>query len=67
MTVRVAERLRILGQPARLQLVELLTRGPSTPQALSDIPELSQQSVSRACAAIWHVLTAAAGPTVLPR
>jgi DNA-binding transcriptional ArsR family regulator len=45
--VRVAERFRILGQPVRLRLVELLTDGPSTPQALSDALGLSQQNVSK--------------------
>jgi DNA-binding transcriptional ArsR family regulator len=45
--VRVAERLRILGQPVRLRLVELLTDGPSTPQGLSDALGLSQQNVSK--------------------
>lgn len=30
--VRVADRLRTLGQPVRLRLVELLVNGPSTPQ-----------------------------------
>jgi predicted transcriptional regulator len=45
--VRVAERLRILGQPVRLRLVELLTEGASTPQELSDALGLSQQNVSK--------------------
>lgn len=45
--VRVADRLRILGQPVRLRLVELLTNGPSTPQELSDALGLSQQNVSK--------------------
>lgn len=45
--VRVAERLRILGQPVRLRLVELLTEGASTPQGLSDVLGLSQQNVSK--------------------
>ena len=45
--VRVAEHLRILGQPVRLRLVELLTDGPSTPQELSDALGLSQQNVSK--------------------
>lgn len=45
--VRVAERLRILGQPVRLRLVELLTDGPATPQELSDALGLSQQNVSK--------------------
>ena len=45
--VHVAERLRLLGQPSRLRLVELLMDGPSTPQALSDVLGLSQQNVSK--------------------
>jgi DNA-binding transcriptional ArsR family regulator len=45
--VRVAERLRILGQPVRLRLVELLGNGPSIPQELSDALGLSQQTVSK--------------------
>lgn len=45
--VRVAERLRVLGQPVRLRLVELLIDGPSTPQELSDALGLSQQNVSK--------------------
>jgi ArsR family transcriptional regulator len=45
--VRVAERLRILGQPVRLRLIELLTNGPSTPQELSEALGLSQQNVSK--------------------
>ena len=49
--VRVAERLRILGQPVRLRLVELLMESASTPQELSDALGLSQQNVSK------HLLT----------
>jgi DNA-binding transcriptional ArsR family regulator len=45
--VRVAERLRILGQPVRLRLLELLSDGSSTPQELSDALGLSQQNVSK--------------------
>lgn len=45
--VRVAERLRILGQPVRLRLLELLVDGASTPQELSDALGLSQQNVSK--------------------
>lgn len=45
--VRVAERLRVLGQPVRLRLIELLTEGPSTPHELSDALGLSQQNVSK--------------------
>ena len=44
---RVAERLRLLGQPVRLRLVELLVNGPSTPQELSETLGLSQQNVSK--------------------
>ena len=49
--VWVAERLRILGQPVRLRLLELLRDGASTPQELSDALGLSQQNVSK------HLLT----------
>lgn len=45
--VRVADRLRVLGQPARLRLIEQLMRGASTPQDLSDAIGLSQQNVSK--------------------
>ena len=45
--VRVAERLKVLGQPVRLRLVEQLQTGPSTPQELSDLLGLSQQNVSK--------------------
>lgn len=45
--LRVAERLRVLGQPVRLRLVEQLTEGSSTPQQLSDVLGLSQQNVSK--------------------
>lgn len=45
--VRVAERLRVLGQPVRLRLVELLREGALTPQELSDALGLSQQNVSK--------------------
>jgi DNA-binding transcriptional ArsR family regulator len=45
--VRVAERLRVLGQPVRLRLIEQLTAGPSTPQELSEIIGTSQQNVSK--------------------
>lgn len=45
--VRVAERLRMLGQPVRLRLVERLAEGSSTPQELSDGLGLSQQNVSK--------------------
>jgi DNA-binding transcriptional ArsR family regulator len=49
--VRVAERLKVLGQPVRLRLVEQLDAGSSTPQELSDVLGLSQQNVSK------HLLT----------
>jgi DNA-binding transcriptional ArsR family regulator len=45
--VRVAERLRVLGQPVRLRLIEKLTAGESTPQELSDLIGTSQQNVSK--------------------
>jgi DNA-binding transcriptional ArsR family regulator len=45
--VRVAERLKVLGQPVRLRLVEQLKEGSSTPQELSDVLGLSQQNVSK--------------------
>ena len=47
LAVRVADRLRALGQPVRLRLVELLIGGPSTPQELSEALGLSQQNVSK--------------------
>jgi DNA-binding transcriptional ArsR family regulator len=45
--VRIAERLRVLGQPVRLRLIEQLTAGASTPQELSDTIGVSQQNVSK--------------------
>ena len=45
--LRVADRLRVLGQPVRLRLVEQLAAGPSTPQELSDAIGISQQNVSK--------------------
>lgn len=45
--MRVAERLRILGQPVRLRLLEMLRDGASTPHELSDALGLSQQNVSK--------------------
>ena len=45
--VRVADRLKVLGQPVRLRLIEQLQTGPSTPQELSDVLGLSQQNVSK--------------------
>jgi DNA-binding transcriptional ArsR family regulator len=47
MVVRVAEYLRILGQPVRLRLIELLTDGAAIPRELSDALGLSQQNVSK--------------------
>lgn len=44
---RVAERLKVLGQPVRLRLIEQLQSGPSNPQELSDTLGLSQQNVSK--------------------
>ena len=45
--VRVADSLRVLGQPVRLRLIEQLTAGPSTPQELSEVIGTSQQNVSK--------------------
>lgn len=45
--LRVAERLRVLGQPVRLRLIEQLKTGASTPQELSDAIGTSQQNVSK--------------------
>jgi ArsR family transcriptional regulator len=45
--IRMADRLKVLGQPVRLRLVEQLSDGPSTPQELSDALGLSQQNVSK--------------------
>jgi DNA-binding transcriptional ArsR family regulator len=45
--IRMADRLRVLGQPVRLRLVEQLIGGSSTPQHLSDALGLSQQNVSK--------------------
>lgn len=45
--VRVAERLKVLGQPVRLRLIEQLQTASSTPQELSDALGLSQQNVSK--------------------
>ena len=47
LVVRVAERLRVLGQPVRLRLIEQLTSGPATPQELSEVTGTSQQNVSK--------------------
>ena len=45
--LRVADRLRVLGQPVRLRLIEQLTGGASTPQELSEAIGISQQNVSK--------------------
>lgn len=45
--MRVAERLRVLGQPVRLRLVEQLMAGRSTPQELAEALGLMQQNVSK--------------------
>ena len=45
--IRVADRLKVLGQPVRLRLIEQLTKGSSTPQEMSDSLGLSQQTVSK--------------------
>jgi DNA-binding transcriptional ArsR family regulator len=45
--IRVADRLRVLGQPVRLRLIEQLTAGPSTPMELSEVIGTSQQNVSK--------------------
>ena len=45
--VRVADRLRVLGQPVRLRLIEQLTGGASTPHELSEAVGVSQQNVSK--------------------
>jgi DNA-binding transcriptional ArsR family regulator len=58
--VRVAERLRVLGQPVRLRLIEALTAGPSTPQELSEVLGTSQQNVSK------HLLVLYRAPTSQP-
>lgn len=45
--IRAAEQLRVLGQLARLQLIELLAEGPQSPQQLAQTLGLSQQNVSK--------------------
>jgi DNA-binding transcriptional ArsR family regulator len=45
--VRVADRLRVLGQVVRLRLVEQLRAGEATPQELADTLGLTQQNVSK--------------------
>jgi DNA-binding transcriptional ArsR family regulator len=45
--VRAAEQLQVLGQAARLQLVEELTPGARSPQELAAELQLSQQNVSK--------------------
>jgi DNA-binding transcriptional ArsR family regulator len=52
--VRVAERLRVLGQPVRLRLIEQLTAGPSTPMELSEVIGTSQQNVSKHLLALYR-------------
>jgi predicted transcriptional regulator len=47
MLLRVADRLRVLGQVVRLRLVEQLRAGESTPRELADTLGLSQQHVSK--------------------
>jgi DNA-binding transcriptional ArsR family regulator len=47
MLVRVADRLRVLGQVVRLRLVEQLRAGEATPQELADTLGLTQQNVSK--------------------
>ncbi len=46
LVVRAAEQLQVLGQPARLQLVEELLAGPRSPQELAGELGLTQQNVS---------------------
>jgi DNA-binding transcriptional ArsR family regulator len=45
--VRVADRLRVLRQVARLRLVEQLRAGETMPQELADTLGLTQQNVSK--------------------
>lgn len=47
MLVRVADRLRVLGQVVRLRLLEQLRAGEATPQELADTLGLTQQNVSK--------------------
>lgn len=47
LATKVAERFAVLGQVARLRLVEQLASGSATPQELSDALGLSQQNVSK--------------------
>jgi DNA-binding transcriptional ArsR family regulator len=78
--VRVADCLRVLGQPVRLRLIEQLTAGPSTPQELSEVTGTSQQNVSKHLLVmyraglvtrrpqgsnVYYSLTDGAAPTVL--
>jgi len=44
---RAADQLRVLGQVARLRLIELLFEEPRSPQQLADELGLSQQNVSK--------------------
>jgi len=47
MLVRVADRLRVLGQVVRLRLVEQLRAGEATPRELAETLGLTQQNVSK--------------------
>lgn len=44
---RVADRFAVLGQIARLRLIEHLAHGPATPRELADALGLTQQNVSK--------------------
>lgn len=51
----VAARLRILGQPLRVRLIDHLDhRGESRVQALADDLEMSQQNASKHLIALWR-------------
>lgn len=47
MLSKVADRLAVLGQVARLRLVEQLAGGAATPRELADALGLTQQNVSK--------------------
>jgi len=51
--LRAAEQLRVLGQVARLRLIEQLVKGATTPQELADRLGLSQQT-SRSIYRVLH-------------
>jgi ArsR family transcriptional regulator len=53
--VRVAEQLRVLGQVARVRLIEELVDGPRTPQDLGESLTLSQQNVSKHLQVLYAV------------